>query len=79
MFAIKRYLPPLKLTARTTTRPKFAELQLVKGDERYVFRFDAETWRDVLDRAEVFASDERLSFSWDDFYELREHMRGLAK
>jgi len=57
---------------RIDPRPsKTLHLQMRKGREVYIFRFDRETIRCLLDRLEVYAADERLSFNWDDFYLFR--------
>lgn len=58
------------IQARQRPAKRF-ELRMRKGADFYLFKFDTETIRCMIDRMEVYASDERLSFDWDDFYIFR--------
>lgn len=52
-------------------------LAMVRGDERYVFTWTAETTRDVLRTFGRFASDPELSFTWYDAALLSRKVRNL--
>lgn len=53
-------------------------LALVKGEERYVFMFDAEHRAEALRTLGRFASNPDLSFSWYDAAVMSQKIRGRA-
>lgn len=51
---------------------------LKKGDEHYVFFFDAASADATLEKLGVFASDPELSFTWYDAAMLSQRVRKLV-
>jgi hypothetical protein len=54
-------------------------LALIKGDERYVFVYDDESRRSLIDAFRDQAADPRLSLTWLDAGVLTEKAREQAK
>ena len=46
--------------------PQCKELSLVKGDERFVFRYDPGNEEEVLDSFVAMANDRQSNFDWFD-------------
>jgi hypothetical protein len=54
---------------------EFNVLALIKGDERYVYVYDDESRRALLDAFRVQAADPALSLSWFDAAVLTQKVR----
>jgi len=54
-------------------------LALVKGKERYVFLYNAQNRREILDSFGRYASDPELSFNWHDAAVLTQKVRREQK
>ena len=54
-------------------------LALVKGKERYVFLYNGQNRREILDSFGRYASDPELSFSWHDAAVLTQKVRREQK
>ena len=60
-------------------RREFNVLALVKGNERYVYVYDDDSQRPLIDAFRDQAADPRLSFSWFDAAVLTEKAREQAR
>jgi hypothetical protein len=54
-------------------------LALVKGSERYIFLYDDESGRSLLQTLGQYASDPDLSFTWYDAAVLSQKIRRLRE
>lgn len=54
-------------------------LALVKDSERYVFLYDDDSYRTLLETLGRFAADPELSFSWYDAAVLSQRVRRLRR
>jgi len=61
------------------TIPDIKVLALFKGNERYVFLFDAKHKTETLRTMGRFASNESLSFTWYDCAVLCEKIRKVTR
>lgn len=59
--------------------PDLMVTTLVKGDERYIWIYPPDRWRDTFPTIGRFAADPELDFTWYDAAQLTQRIRILAE